>query len=698
MFGTLLRIAARNLLAHKSKSLVVGSILVFGTVLVLLGASLLTTIDRSMSESLIGSIAGHLQLSDSGGKDKLVLFPSPIDGTDFGHLQDFPALRNKIEALPEVKAVVPQGFAFAFVFGANLLDIRLNEMQAAKKKADDTAYAAARDHVRRIVKLLSKDLKNLEAIMAEDKADKAMREGIRDVRTAAADSWWADFDANFAAKVYFLENKVARMAIGEDFIPMRYMGTDPQRFSENFSRFEIAEGEMIPKGKRGFLLAKWFYEEMVKHKTARRLDKMKDLLADGSTFERDDSLRDMRTKNMRQYKEITYQLDDPAAATVRAKLQAHLGNKEAELIKLVEAFMNVDEANFAARYKLFYDAIAPHLQLYRIKIGDTITIRGQAKGGYPTSVNIKVYGTFRFKSLEKSAMAGVVNVMDIHSFRELYGHITADKEKELAAMQQQSGVQDIKRDQAEDELFGADDAAPADPPAEATVAVGFDEFAGVDMRAGAVAYAKRLENRTYSQDDIDGGIVNNAAVVLSGRRAIPAAMAAIQKLVADQELGLTVMDWREASGNMGRFIGVIYMVLFVAILGVYGVALFIINNSMVMATMERTREIGTMRAIGAQRRMILGLFLTEAITLGLFFGAIGTVIGIAIVSYLGAVGIPATHDMLVFLFGGPRLYPTLEAMHIVGAVGLVLAVTTISSLYPAWLAARVPPVVAMAEE
>ena len=67
MIWTLFRIAWRNLLAHKAKSTVVGAILTLGTVLVLLGASLLSTIDASMSESLIGSIAGHMQLADASG-------------------------------------------------------------------------------------------------------------------------------------------------------------------------------------------------------------------------------------------------------------------------------------------------------------------------------------------------------------------------------------------------------------------------------------------------------------------------------------------------------------------------------------------------------------------------------------------------------------------------------------------------------
>ena len=62
------------------------------------------------------------------------------------------------------------------------------------------------------------------------------------------------------------------------------------------------------------------------------------------------------------------------------------------------------------------------------------------------------------------------------------------------------------------------------------------------------------------------------------------------------ELGLQVLNWRKASGMLGDLVAVIYIVLVVAVLGVYLVALFIINNSMVLATIERTREIGTLRA------------------------------------------------------------------------------------------------------
>lgn len=692
MFRTLLGIALRNLLASKIKTVVVGGILTFGTVLVLLGASLLTTLDISMAESLVGSIAGHMQISSAKGKDKLVLFPSPIDGTEIGQLENFPALRDKIEALPEVRAVVPMGMDVAFVFGGNLLDVKLAEL--AKAHADETErYVPVRDHVRRIVELLSLDLKNVEALTDKEKGDKEVLAGIAHVRSAAKAGFWLDFDANYKERMEFLENKVARMAFGEDMIPLRYMGTDTKRFADEFSRFEIVDGQAIPPGQRGFLFAKFYFEEVVKHKTARRLDRIKERLAEGFDFS-DSKIAEWRRQSISQYKEITYQLDKPAEAAVRQALQAELASKETDIIALVKDFLAVDATNFAVRHKLFYDVIAPHLNLYRIPLGSSMTIRGFSKSGYATSVNVKVYGTFRFRSLEKSMLAGAVNIMDVMSFRDLYGMMTKDRQAELDAMKEGSGIALVAREDAEEALFGEE--SEQDAPTAAT-ATDFDEFAGVDMKSGAEGYRAGLVDKVYDQAAIDGGVVRNAAVILHDRADIAKATEKIMAISDAEKLDLRVMDWRTASGMIGDFMGVIYIVLIVAIGGIFGVALFIINNSTVMATLERTREIGTMRAIGAQRNTVLGMFLLESLLLGAVFGIVGAALGSALIAWLNAAGIPAFNDTLVFLFAGPRLHPILELWHIAAAIALVLLVTGLSTIHPAWLATRVSPVVAMGE-
>jgi ABC-type antimicrobial peptide transport system permease subunit len=139
-------------------------------------------------------------------------------------------------------------------------------------------------------------------------------------------------------------------------------------------------------------------------------------------------------------------------------------------------------------------------------------------------------------------------------------------------------------------------------------------------------------------------------------------------------------------------------VLYVAILIIFMIALVIINNALVMATLERVREIGTLRAIGAQRRFILAMLIVEAVVIGLVFGGLGAVVGAAIVKIIAHVGIPATTDQAFFFFSGPRLRPFLNPANVVAAFIIVLVVATVSSFYPAWLAMRVTPRQAMQEE
>ncbi len=131
---------------------------------------------------------------------------------------------------------------------------------------------------------------------------------------------------------------------------------------------------------------------------------------------------------------------------------------------------------------------------------------------------------------------------------------------------------------------------------------------------------------------------------------------------------------------------------------IFVVALVIINNAVVMATLQRVREIGTLRAIGAQRRFVLGMVLMETVMLGLAFGAVGAVLGALIVSWLGHVGIPAGNEFLYFFFSGPRLYPGLSIGSLFGAFVVVIFVTCASALYPAIMATRVSPIQAMASE
>jgi putative ABC transport system permease protein len=79
------------------------------------------------------------------------------------------------------------------------------------------------------------------------------------------------------------------------------------------------------------------------------------------------------------------------------------------------------------------------------------------------------------------------------------------------------------------------------------------------------------------------------------------------------------------------------------------VVIFTIVNTMTMAVLERTREIGTLRAIGTQKTGIMELFLAEGLWIGFFGGIFGVLMGLAGSSFintaLGGIYIPPPPGM-----------------------------------------------------
>jgi ABC-type lipoprotein release transport system permease subunit len=194
---------------------------------------------------------------------------------------------------------------------------------------------------------------------------------------------------------------------------------------------------------------------------------------------------------------------------------------------------------------------------------------------------------------------------------------------------------------------------------------------------------------------MENGVVLNAAVLLQEGASLPDAMRRIEEASAAAGTPVKALDWQTASGIVGQLLLVIKGVLVIAILVIFLVALFIINNSMMMATMERTAEIGTMRAIGAQRSQVLILFLLETLVLAAVASGLGAGASIGMIAWLGEVGIKAPSAQAMFIFGGPKLYPTWTWFNVAFGVGSVSLISLLSTFYPALMAARVQPVVAM---
>ena len=117
-------------------------------------------------------------------------------------------------------------------------------------------------------------------------------------------------------------------------------------------------------------------------------------------------------------------------------------------------------------------------------------------------------------------------------------------------------------------------------------------------------------------------------------------------------------------------------------------------NSLWMAIRERTREIGTLRAIGMGRKRVLAMFVTEAAILSVCATVIGALLGVGLAALLDAASIPVSKGMQIFLMS-ETLRLVVDGPAIIRAVGIISFVITLFALYPAFRAARMRPITAM---
>ena len=126
-----------------------------------------------------------------------------------------------------------------------------------------------------------------------------------------------------------------------------------------------------------------------------------------------------------------------------------------------------------------------------------------------------------------------------------------------------------------------------------------------------------------------------------------------------------------------------------------------IMNIMIVSLMERTREIGILKALGMKSRTVLAIFLSEAVIIGVLgavFGiALGWALALAAAQIFTGGGFAAATGQAAASTGF-AITPVLTPTVLLGAFGFGIAVSVIFAIYPAWRASKLKPVDALRYE
>ncbi len=143
------------------------------------------------------------------------------------------------------------------------------------------------------------------------------------------------------------------------------------------------------------------------------------------------------------------------------------------------------------------------------------------------------------------------------------------------------------------------------------------------------------------------------------------------------------------TGQLSLFLGSVGAIsLFVAGVG--------IANTMYVSVMERTREIGILKAIGYTPAEIQGMFLAEASVTGVIGGVIGTAVGYFL-SFLMGGSLPLARGFR-FISGNAAFNPSFTPELIVFSLTFPILIAVMAGMYPAWRASRLNAVVALKYE
>lgn len=246
-------------------------------------------------------------------------------------------------------------------------------------------------------------------------------------------------------------------------------------------------------------------------------------------------------------------------------------------------------------------------------------------------------------------------------------------------------------DMSEDDLFGD--------------SFGDDDFFGeIEDDTSILATTSDFDNilgDTTLRDELnktDDGSWQFILAKLENPRADKKVVAELNKRFKEEGLNAQAMDWKKAAFSYSGTVDGIGFIFNLLIIILAVVVFIIIMNTMVVSVIERTSEIGTMRAIGAEKKFVKKLFYSEAVILTSLSSMAGIIFAFICMAIFNSFNIAITNSIAKMILGGGLLHFSPTPGIIITTILVALLGSIISNRYPVKSALKITPIKALSKE
>ena len=314
-----------------------------------------------------------------------------------------------------------------------------------------------------------------------------------------------------------------------------------------------------------------------------------------------------------------------------------------------------------------------------LNLKNDIVLMGVSDKVSTLDIRVPIRGLFRYKRLDNFWKE--VNLLDIESYRQCMNYTLGGHDVKLSRKEKAMALVNIKDI---DSLFEAGDML--EKPQTRT---------GSGLNVKSLFQKKSTPSSALSTDR---GTFELIAVKIKDKDRMGETIDVLNNHFRENGVDAKAVDWKTAAGMVGYLVTAFRSALFILVAFIFLVAVIIIMNTLAMSILERSAELGTMRALGTQKSFISRMLLTEIFCLSAFFGGLGIIAGRVAGDFLASMELKTKNEFLQLLTGGDVYRPVLSSEDVLSTVLLLAVVTLLSVIYPIRISRKISPMDAIAKD